>query len=364
MFSERNTSTLKNDYNSLSSENLNYFPYIQTQKFLTSNIIKTQFRSNYTTTTATLTDENGANTNLPVTKKTTNLGRTLAQDCLYYNYKGQGVYTGIYFINGGLYTYNTITPSTGSYILNGDLPEFAIIGQTIQIWNGAAYDSYTIARIVYDEDVDSNVILINNIYTGVQVNKIVQSQYDISEYEIYEFDANFSAFLNNCYITLVNSQSGKPTITFRSELLDIQVIHPKTLQIIYYNTKNDDIMYSTGITHKLLIPFYNIVAFSENENEINITDTTAILIDSNINEKNRFTFSELSVNLMRKLKIALSSKIVIINDEGYIVGGTLNEQNINNTNLYTLEATMQKTGVVYNTSISAAGFTYTLNTII
>ncbi len=57
MFSERNTSTLKNDYNSLSSENLNYFPYIQTQKFLTSNIIKTQFRSNYTTTTATLTDE-------------------------------------------------------------------------------------------------------------------------------------------------------------------------------------------------------------------------------------------------------------------------------------------------------------------
>jgi hypothetical protein len=341
-FADRTTSTKKNDYNSLSYEDINPFAYDEIQKFQTNDTITTQFRSNYTTVTATLTDENNVVTNLTVNKKTTNIGRQKRYDGVYYNYKGEGVYTGIYFNTGNEYTYGTST-IIGTHSFNGGYPEFAIIGESVEI---VGVGTFTIDRLVYDEDIDSNVILVTNAYTGAVTSAEIQSQYDILPYEVYEFDIDFSSFLGYYYVTITNAKVGYATITFRSEILDIEQMHD-ALEIVYYNTINDDILYSTGIQHKLRIPFYRIYDSSSNENEINITDTTANLIDSNIDEKNTFLFTELSIELMRKLKIALSSEIVIINDEGYISDGKFSTTPIENTNQYTLEGTMIKTGVNY-----------------
>lgn len=345
-FAERSASTLKTDYNSLSSEDINNFSYKEVQKF-GKETITTQFRSSYDYVFANLIDENDVSTALTVTKKTTNFGRQHRLDGLFYNYKGEGVYTALYFLSGNTYTYGTST-IIGTHSLNGELPEFGIIGESV--WVDGEGTS-VISRIVYDEDVDAMVLLILETWSvalpTAPDSAQMQSDYDIADYEVYEFDADFSALSNLSYVTVKNRHLTYPTISLQSELLDIQTTHEKTLNIVYYNEVNSDIMYSTGITHKLIVPYDKIKASDENENEYNITDTTAILIDSEIKDKNTFYFSELSTEVLRKLKIALSSKIVIINNEGYISDGTLNEESVENTNLYTLEAVMIKTGVNY-----------------
>ena len=342
-FADRTSSTKLNDYNTLSCESLNKFPYKEIQMFTTSDTITTQFRSNYTTITAKITDENNVDTSLTVTKKTTNMGRQYKLDGKYYNYKSEGVYTGIYFDTGNIYTYDTST-IIGSHSLNGELPEFAILGETIDI---TGLGSFTIDRIVYDEDIDSNVILVTNAYTGAVTSTQIQSEYDILPYEVYEFDIDFSTLNGLYYVTITNNAVGFGTITVRSEYIDVQDSFTDVLEVIYYNSNNDDILYSTGIQHKLWLHYDKVVAVSDPESEITITDTTAILIDSKIDEKNTFYFKEISTELMRKIKIALSSETVIINDIGYVTDGKIQEEYIENTNLYSLNATMVKTGDYY-----------------
>ena len=359
-YADRTVSTKKNDYNSLSWESLSEYKYVEVQNFIKSDIIATQFRSNYLTITATLTDENGNDTSLPITKKTTNIGRQKRYDGKYYNYKGEGVYTGIYFDTGNEYTYNS-SSVIQPHELIGSLPEFAIIGQEVEIIGLSITEP--IVRIVYDEDIDSNVMLIANAYSGVETESQIQSEYDIQDFEVYEFPTDFAAISNICYITISNTEVNKATVIFRSESLNIQTAHEGTIEVAYYNNLNDGIYYSTGIQHKLRLGFNKVVSISDNENEVNITDSTVGLIESNIEEKNTFFFNELTSEMMRKLKIALSSKIVIINDEGYI-SNSIKEENINNTNLYTVEATMFKTGFIYYEYISAVGFNYTLSTTI
>lgn len=334
---------LKNDDNTLSSESLNEFLYREVEKFLTTDTIPTQFKSAYTTNVAIITDENGTDTTLSVTKKTLNLGREYSLDGRYYNYKSEGVYTGVYFTTGNEYNYNTVTIS-GTHTLNGLLPEFAIIGEDIEI---VGVGTYPVARLVYDSDVDANVILLLNTYSGADTAKQIESQYDIEEYEVYEYDIDFSTYLNTVTTTITVSETLKRTLVAKSENINIQEEHSGTLEIIYYNEDNDDILYSTGIKHKMRLEYFNIIAISENENEINLTDETSVLISSDIYGKNKFLFQDLSNEEMRKLKIALSSDILIINDEGYTVSGAINEEYIENTNLYVVEATLNKTGVNY-----------------
>jgi len=118
-------SELKNDENTLSCESLNEFAYKDIQKYLTTDVITTQFRSAYATNEAKITDENGVDTSLTVTKKTTNKGRQKRYDGHYYNYKSDDVYTGIYFTTGNEYTYGTST-IIATHTFNGDFTRILV----------------------------------------------------------------------------------------------------------------------------------------------------------------------------------------------------------------------------------------------
>lgn len=361
-FADRADTTIKNDYNSLSCEDLNEFKYLEKQLYLVEDTVKTQFRSNYDTNDVKITDESGSDTSLTVTKKTTNLGRDYSLDGQYYNYKGGGTITGIYFNTGDVYDYTDPATQTviGTHTLNGSLPEFAIIGQDVEI---VGVGTFEIERIIYDEDVDSNVILVTNAYSGADTAIQIQSEYDIQPYEVYEFDVDCSGLLDLHYVTISLTKVAAADITFRSELIDVQTEHEGTVKIVYYNEENNEIYYSTGIQNLLRIKLLKKVASSPIENEIIITDDTVKKIGFTTNDEyNDFLFDTQTVELMRKLKAALSSDIVIINNEGYISDGTLEEENVENTNLYTLNAKMIKTGINYYTRISNDGFNYTLST--
>jgi putative N-acetylmannosamine-6-phosphate epimerase len=148
---------------------------------------------------------------------------------------------------------------------------------------------------------------------------------------------------------LTNSSSTYATVIYISEKISLAVTHDNTLGIRYFNKNNRDIFYKYGITHFVRIPFVSIVAKQKDDNEVNITDTSATVIESKVFEVNEFKFDVVTNEIMRKLVVALSCEHLFINNIGYVKDGNVETSNIQNTNLYEISVSLIKTGFSYDT---------------
>jgi hypothetical protein len=337
----------KNDENTLSCEVDVQLAYKELQQFQSADIITTQFKSNYGTNVATIIKEDLSEINVPVVKMTNNIGIKDRRDARKYNL-GNGK-TGVYFLSGNMYNYDT-SAINGTYSLNGLLPEWAQIGNYIIIANAW----FLIEEIVYDETKNAEVAVFTNNYTGSEVNVVVGSIYNRFNYEVYEFFIDMVDYINEKFrVKLVNSNVNFKTITHLSELIWCKVKHENVLEIRYRNTTNTDIFYSTGIEHKIRIPYLFVKGKSDESSEVHKTDTDAILLSADMYEVDDFQFEPVTKEIWRKLMIALSHEKVAINGVGYIKNGSFNTEGpLERSNLYVLTATMIKTGSVYNSQTS------------
>jgi len=167
----------------LSCESDVVLPYKEVQEWQSSDNITNQFRSNYASNVITAEELNGTITNIPITQKTQNIGIKDKRDAIQYNL-GPGK-TGIFFNAGNVYDYDT-NAVTGSYVLNGGVPEWARIGNYIQI--GLAW--FQIEQILYSEEKASDILVISNVYTGIEAAVIVGSIYNRENFEVYEYTVN------------------------------------------------------------------------------------------------------------------------------------------------------------------------------
>ena len=76
--------------------------------------------------------------------------------------------TGIYFTEGLMYDPNFV-PNGDTYALNGNLPDFAILGNTIQLDN---IGTFKITGVLFDDrqSVRKKVIVIDRQYTEVEAD--------------------------------------------------------------------------------------------------------------------------------------------------------------------------------------------------
>jgi hypothetical protein len=247
----------KTDENTLSCEVDVELAYAEIQQFQSADIITTQFKSNYSSNIATIIKEDGAIVNIPVEKKTNNIGIKHKRDGRKYNIGGGK--TGLYFISGNIYNYNS-NIVIGPNPLNGLLPEWAQIGNYFQIANVW----YIIEDIVFDEIKNADVIVFTNTYTGSEVNVIAGSIYNRFNYEVYEFSIDMVNCIDKKFkVKLINSNLNFTTITHLSEVIHCKVKHENVLEIKYWNTTNTDIFYSTGIEHKIRVPYIKISGKSD-----------------------------------------------------------------------------------------------------
>lgn len=340
----------KTDENTLSCEVDAQLPYMEIQQFQSADIITTQFKSNYTTNVAKVIKADLSEVNIPVVKKTNNIGLYDKRDARKYNLGGGK--TGIYFLSGNVYDYNT-NVITGTHALNGTLPNWATTGEYFNI--GGVW--YQIEETVYDESKNAYIIVFTNTYTGAETNVIVGSIFNIENYEVYEFTIDMVDYIDEkIRVKIENTDPHFPTITHLSELLWCKVKHKGVLEIRYKNTTNTDVFYATGIEHKIRIPYTSINGRIEENSEIHKTDTDAILLNADLFEVDEFTFEPVTKEIMHKLTQALSHEKVLINGVGYVKNGAFNiEGALGETNLYIVVAPMMKTGNVYN-SQSGSGF--------
>lgn len=339
----------KNDENTLSCEVDTKIAHKEVQQFQSADIITTQFKSNYETPVVKIVKSDLTEVNVPVVKMTNNIGIKDKRDAMQYNLGGDK--TGIYFVSGNKYNYDT-NAIEEQYSLNGLLPEWGQIGNYIQI--GAAW--YLIDEVVYDETKNAEVIVISNTYTGAETSIVVGSKYNRFGYEVYEFTIDMVDYIDQYFrVRINNTDSNFPEIIYLSEEIWCKVKHDRVLEIKYRNSTNTDIFYSTGITNLIRLPYTYIKGKVDEDSEIHKTDTNTILLNADVYEVDDIVFEPVTKEMWRKLIQALSHENVTINGVGYVKNGNFNTEGpLEESNLYVLTATMMKTGNVYNSKNSGS----------
>lgn len=342
----------RNDENTLSCEVNVPVPYKEVQLFQTADVITTQFKSNYTFNVAKVIKEDSTFIDVPVIKKSNNIGLKDSRDAILFNL-GFGK-TGIYFIAGNTYNYNT-NAVTGTYTLNGTVPNWAVPGNYIRI--GVQF--YLIEDVIFNDEKNSDVIVITYDYAGSEPeqNAIVSCRYNAFNYEIYEFTIDMVNYINeNIRVKIEGTDANFVAVTLLSEQINVAVRQENTIDINYWNEENTDIFYQTGIRNRIRIPFTKQGAADEDESDSYKTDTNTVLLSAEIHEVEEFIFEPMTKELHRKLKQALSHKYVVMDGIYYVKNRNFDvEGPLEDSNLYVLKAKMIKAGSPFNNQ-TTAGF--------
>lgn len=334
----------RNEENTLSCEYNALLPYREVQLFQTCDTITTQFKSNYETLAANVINSDGSKDALSITQITTNIDRKDKRDSTYYAINSEQ--TGIYFTTGDTYDYDTDVQN-GTYALNGALPDWGIVGNFMFL---DAIGWFTIVDIIFNDDVNADVLVIEYVYTGDPATIISSSNYNLFNYEVYEFDIDFSVYdLLEVSVEIINTDATFGTETYTSEIIEVAERWEDTLQILYYNPTNTDVFYSTGIQNKVRVGWEAFLANVDASAEGINTDTNSILLNSRIYETNILTLSPVTVGIMRQLTMALSHKELYLDEVKYRLSDDgLEVENFGQTNLQVITATLIKDGNVYN----------------
>ena len=333
-----NTSVFKNEYNTLSHEEDCRLVYPYYQKFLESDSVTTQLKTNYSTVTVTTILSDGTEAPVTAYKKTANIGKKDMRDSLGYEFP-DGVRYGIYFQTGNTYDYDTGV-ANGTYELYGTLPAWAKIGQYFYV---DGYGYYQIKSIVYEDAIGSEVLVIDSL-AGSPTSKIVSTTYNVFNWDAYEFGTYMDAFLNKCFqVKIVLSDPNYETITFLSEKITVYQELDELLYFKYKNTVNNEILYSTGIEHILRLDYTLFGLASETNIEIHKTDNYVYSLNTDVYSKKKVEFINLSTMMAQKVVQALSLDTIYINGVQYTTESISDVTRMGVTNFYKLEAVLYKT---------------------
>jgi len=335
---------MKNDLNTLSESSFNKKNYKQDLLFQYNDNITIQFKSNYDLNEVILEEEcQEAGFQIPVTKMSNNINRFMSLDSYMYKHK-EGI-TGIYFDDGA--SYNEGGAEISQYILNGNLPDFAITGQFIDIVdNGVSLGYFEILNTVYDSSVNRRVLLVSFNYQDLPKEVITSSTYNLLDFEVYHFNINFLLYNKENYrlrIKATDSVFGEQNQY--SDNIYLKDVHENTAAIEYKGEGNKDIFYAYDIKHLIRVEVESITALIEDQSTIVQGDNSTTQVDSELYDGNNFRFEAMARDRFLQCSIAVSSPILLINSEGYVKKDGIEYENIIGTNLYNLSVGLLKTGI-------------------
>lgn len=332
-----------NQTNSFSNTDKLSINYCSEALLQTNDSTKIQIKSSYEDVEVLLIKENGDTWQVPVNQRTDNIGKFKSMDCIMSSYMtGKSV---IYFTFGRVY--DRLGVQIDSYSLNGALPDFAVIGQKVSI---AGYGLMEIDDIIYLDSIGIRAIVVNQEFNEtVPTSYIMKSEYDVLNYNIYDFSIIWAAHGEGTYEILITLNGlGLTPVEYLSENINIKDKHRDTVAVSYFNTNNRDIFYKYDIKHFIRVPVLSINTLIIDEIENNLTDTSVDLVKSTVNEGNIFNFEEMVREHIVKMAIALSCEYVFIDGEGYTKNDNFDFEQIEGTNLQLMSAQMLKNGSNYN----------------
>tara|TARA_R110002012_G_scaffold271358_3_gene456567 strand:+ start:4745 stop:6868 length:2124 start_codon:yes stop_codon:yes gene_type:complete len=322
-----------------------------------------QFKSNYGEHTIHIEDCRGDDIiSFEPNKKSNNLNLFENLDCLGVGVNGK---LGLYFLSGN--TYNQSDDVTGTYELQGNLPNSAIIGSNIQTYGfqlSSLNSVLVVENILYVEEFSARILITNLNWYGAQPYQgKVKSYYDLIPFEVYEFNLDvdslffLSGIRKEFRIRIEAFDNTYETINYYTDYfkvldsVDYKMCNGinKIVTIDYFNENNRDIFYLYGIRHFMRAEIDTIETLIFDSSENSKGDLKSYIIESKVYKGVKIIFSEVTDRIKVQLALALSSSNLFINGVGYIKEENLEIEKINNTNLYKVTATLSESGANFNT---------------
>ena len=339
----------KNDENTLAHQGIESIKDCSKVLFATCDTTRLQIKSNYDTVIMKLRKEDLSEVVITTEQMSDNLNKFKKMDAWYYNYNEQ--YVGIYFESG--WTYDEFGTPLEEYALNGNLPDFAIIGGEVTM---PGFGTQTIVDVIFDEAKKKKAILIEYTYSGIDTPIIIESVYDLLPYEVYEFEIDWSLYTAGVYdLLLENTDTANGTVLHLSENIYLEEEHADTVAIRYWNDNNRDIFYKYGIENFIRVPLEYKKLVAKDEVDINITDDSTSVISSLVVKAHEFSFTDLVGDQAHKLTIALSCDNLFIQGIGYAKDSGVKLKGGGTRNNYDLVATLVKKGINYTNNRQGQG---------
>lgn len=343
-----NCSDYKNEENTLSCEYPSLLQYPTIQKFQTCDPIPTQFRTNYGTLAANVIKSDGTKDALTISKVTDFLDKKDKRDSTYYNIND--TQTGIYFTTGNTYDYVTGI-ANGTYALNGLLPEWGIIGNYVFFDSGWR----TIVGIITDEDLNADVLVIDYVYAGAPAAAIVSSNYNLFNYDFYEFNTDMSGYENQVIqVEILATDDTFTAIRELSEQIEVEERWADTMEVLYWNPSNTDVYYASGIQNKIRVEYQTFHPGNDGDIEGLDTDTNSILLNSQLYETNTLVLFPVTVAISRQITQAFVHKELYLNGVKYRIMELPEPEPFGQTNLVIITATFKRSDNVFNSQLDGS----------
>jgi hypothetical protein len=291
--------------------------YFQPWCFMDAPI--TQFRSNYDTLSAELINivTGAVVKTLDILQKTANIGQRQIMDAKIYDREdGQ---TGVYWMSGNIY--DELGTVIGTYTLDGQLPEWAKVGQKFSLTGSAVDGMFEIKQIIFDSILLVNAAVIDRIYTDVAEPTTVKvdATYNRLNYEVYEFTTFIHDVPLGCYevkLSMTDSEEDYQDSIWHT--LPFRVLQSPTRDMIYIESSDhidDGILYSTNIVHKQRFTglFYEEDYPSNFETS---RDSRKALnkLDGRVQKVMKFEAIDVPYHIHEKLALYISKKMIRINN--------------------------------------------------
>jgi len=238
----------------------------------------------------------------------------------------------------------------GTYVLNGALPDFGVVGT----WVETPYGTLQIANIRLDDNGQRSLLFNININLTSPVNDTIQTIYNRESYDIWEFTTDMSLFQD---LTLTigvrffssTSDPNFPDVFWISEKILVKERHARSIEIVWSNSKNTDIYYYSGITMKnrLNLCFVN-TWLGDGDIQIQKTDSQVISIDATNYNGVEFEALALTTGMIRKIALALKHDNLIIENVPYKLSENPETERQGESNFYKIKAKLLEAGDVWN----------------
>lgn len=314
-------------------------------------LIRTQIRSSYETITAKLFNCAGEVSDLTVTKKTDNMNHNDIRDAKIY--RGSGSQIWLYFTTGNIYNPDAPAEVIDTYNLAGNLPSFTNVGDWIFVeghgWTQIV-DQFTggIGAGGFGTRIKTAIEDVDNFFANNSTVKVT-SVYNKVDYERYEIALDISALLGDYYVEVYFTDSTFDAKTQKGEWFEITDEYCIPHHVIeWYNSKNNNLLYSTGIQFKLRLPYViNLTYTPSSEQELYVTDTKTILLENTAREFYEMTLHPLPMIMARKVALALMHDRLQVDGITYVLSGEPDIQRMGSTNLYRVKAQLIRSDYVF-----------------
>jgi len=293
------------------------------------------------------TDGTGTAFTKTLTKKIDNIAHKIHYSNV--NFINYGGFRAFYFTTGIFNNYGVFPAviETGNYYLNGELPTWLAVGQSIEMYLGignANNGTGQITGIFYSDTYNSWIFITNRSYVSTPVTTAPyiiityqRSLFDVYEYSITGLPAEVCQYIK-ILTAEVPYQFTTPLELWESDFIYFEIDPAEGLSFLQWKNTKDKFMvdFRTGVTNFCYMPMLTYNLIPEGETEL-YTDknSSAELLDSDYKRKFKCEVMAIPRHLIEKLALAIRHEYFYINGKQFVwTSGTWNQERIENTMLY------------------------------